>query len=295
MNAPTTPQIPLLDLDLLNTLVAIADTGTFSSAAAVVYRTPSAISMQVKKIEDLVETPIFVRDSRSVTLTDHGKFLVEHARRMLALNREAVAHFIQPDLYGVVRLGAPDDVAERFLPEMLCRFNQSHPGVTVNVMVDGSDRMLEAQKAGELDMVLVTCDASVAREGAEILFREQLVWAALEGGIAPETSPLPVSVWEDGCIWRKVALEGLEAQGREWRVAFQSAHISGQRAAILADLAVAPIPVSSIDGKIVEAPAKYRLPKLPKYALGLVMDEDAPCAIQAAADHLRASFAKRLS
>lgn len=293
MNAPTVPRIPLLDLDLLKTLVAIADTGNFSAAAAAVHRTPSAVSMQVKKMEDILGRPVFIRDSRSVDLTEDGAFLLEHARRMLALNREAVARFVQPDVQGVVRLGAPDDVAERFLVDMLRRFKESHPQVTVNVAVDGTDRMIGMLREGRLDLTLITCEAGFKEEGAEVLFREQLVWAACKGGVAAEQSPLPVSVWEEGCAWRKAALGELDEMGIPWRVAFQSAHISGQRAAVLADLAVAPIPESSIGGCIVEAPARFGLPKLPKYALGLLLADEANPAVIAAADHLRASFPTR--
>ena len=293
MNAPTTPMIPLLDLDLLKTLVAIAETGNFSAAAAVVHRTPSAVSMQVKKLEDILGRPVFTRDSRSVDLTADGAFLLEHGRRMLALNRDAVARFVQPDVEGVVRLGAPDDVAERFLPMMLRRFAESHPRVTVNVTVDGSQRMLDMLAAGHLDMTMITCEAGFDDGSAEVLFREQLVWAACRSGVAAEKTPLPVSVWEEGCVWRKAGLDGLNAEGREWRIAFQSAHISGQRAAILADLAVAPIPASSLGGDIIEAPARFALPKLPKYALGLVMAKNPNPAVAAAADHLRASFTAR--
>lgn len=293
MNAPSTPMVPLLDLDLLKTLVAIAETGSFSGAANVVHRTPSAVSMQVKKMEEILGRAVFIRDSRSVELTTDGAFLLEHARRMLALNRDAVARFVQPEIEGVVRLGAPDDVAERFLVEMLRRFADSHPGVTVNVTVDTTERMIAQLRAGHLDMTIITCEAGFREEDAEVVYREQLVWAACRCGVAAEQVPLPVSVWDESCAWRIAALGQLEAQNRPWRVAFQSAHISGQRAAILADLAVAPIPISALGGDIVEAAAHHGLPKLPKYALGLLLASDPNPAITAAADHLRASFAQR--
>ncbi len=293
MNAPTLPTVPLLDLDLLRTLVAIAETGSFSAASARVHRTPSAVSMQVKKVEDILGRPMFLRDSRSVELTADGGFLVEHARRMLAMNREAVARFVQPDIRGVVRMGAPDDAAERHLPGMLRRFAETHPGVTVDVVIDSSVRMMDMLRAGQLDLTLLTYGPDAQSRGAEILMREQLVWATCKGGTAATRDPLPVSVWEEGCAWRKAGLDGLEAQKRPWRVAFQSAHISGQRAAILADLAVAPIPASSIGGDIVEAPARHGLPPLPTYALGMLVPEDPSPAVAAAADHLRAGFAAR--
>ncbi|MDA8585409.1 LysR substrate-binding domain-containing protein [Rhodobacteraceae bacterium] len=295
MNAPRSPIVPLLDLDLLKTLIAIAETGSFSAAASVVHRTPSAISMQVKKMEDILGRAIFTRDSRSVALTADGAFLLEHARRMLALNRDAVARFVQPEIEGVVRLGAPDDVAERFLVDMLRRFADSHPGVSINVTVDTTDRMIEQLHRGNLDMTLITCEAGFKHNDAEVVYREQLVWATCLGGVAAEQDPLPVSVWEESCAWRIAALGALNDQDRAWRIAFQSAHISGQRAAILADLAVAPIPTSSLDGNIIEVPARFGLPKLPKYALGLLVAKEPNPAVNAAADHLRASFSQRAS
>ena len=104
-------------------------------------------------------------------------------------------------------------------------------------------------------------------------------------------SPLPVSVWEKGCSWRQAGLDGLETQGIVYREAFQSAHISEQKAAILADLAIAPLPRSSIDDKIVVVDKKYNLPPLPQYALGLIVAKNATAPVKAAADHLRAYFA----
>ena len=284
-------QLPLLELDLLKTLIAIAETGNFSSAADAVFRTPSAISMQVKKIEEIVERPVFIRDSRSVSLTPDGLLLLEHARRVLALNNEMIARFVTPDIAGVVRMGAPDDAAERLLPEMLRRFSQSHPCVTVDVVVDDSQHLIERVKQSKLDLSLITCDAGFddGRE-AEILMREKLVWAGLKSGVAAEQNPLPVSVWEEGCIWRTAGLKSLEDNGVQHRVAFQSANISGQKAAILADLAVAPIPVSSIGGDIVQVSKLNNLPALPDYAMGMMLAENMSEPAKAAAEHLRACF-----
>jgi len=294
MNAPTQASVPLIDLDNLATLVAIADTGNFSAAAEVVFRTPSAISMQVKKMEETLGRPIFRREPRRVTLTLDGEQLVAHARRMLALNRDMVAKFITPAVAGEVRLGAPDDVSERFLPDMLRRFADSHCGVTVSVVVETSGRILEMMRNGKLDLGLITCNAGVPNSAAaEHVFEEQLVWATLRGGVAAEQTPLPVSVWEETCVWRRAAVDGLNAAGRDYRVTFQSAHISAQKAAILADLAVAPLPASSLGGQIVEAAPRCALPPLPSYALGLVVADGATPPVEAAADHLRVSFARR--
>ena len=102
--------LPLLDNDVLRTFVAIAETGSFTSAADRVYRTPSAVSMQIKKLEEQLNVTLFLRDARSVTLTESGEVLLPYARRMLALSNEAVGRFRMPEMKGVVRLGAPDDI-----------------------------------------------------------------------------------------------------------------------------------------------------------------------------------------
>jgi molybdenum-dependent DNA-binding transcriptional regulator ModE len=125
VNAPQTIDTAanplLLDADLLKTFVAIVETGSFSKAAQRVFRTPSAVSMQVKKMEELLGATVFERDSRSVTLTGDGEVLLSYAKRILALNREMMARFVTPDMAGTVRFGAPDDYGIRLIPYILRR------------------------------------------------------------------------------------------------------------------------------------------------------------------------------
>ena len=292
MNMSANPQVPLLELDLLKTLVAIAETGNFSKAAEAVFRTPSAVSMQVKKIEDLLGRPVFLRDSRSVSLTADGELLLAHARRVLAMNRELVSRFVQPDLVGEVRIGAPDDVAECYLPPMLKRFSETHCGVTANVIVENSSVMLEMLREGRLDVAIFNQTPCMKHaEDAELLKRIPLVWAVLKGGVAAYQDPIPVSVWGEGCSWRAAAIKGLEDVGRDYRITFQSAHTAGQRAAILADLVVAPISATALFGDVVEAPPELGLPALPEFSIAMKVAERPSAPVRAAADHLRASFA----
>src|SRR5690606_14320736 len=142
VNAPLNHPLPLLDLDVLRTFTAIAETGSFTTAANAVYRTPSAVSMQIKKLEDILGRAVFSRDARSVTLTTDGEILLGYARRLLAINREAVSKFIIPDIVGVVRLGSPDDYGERILPHVLKRFAQTHPSIAVDVTIDQSRNLM---------------------------------------------------------------------------------------------------------------------------------------------------------
>jgi DNA-binding transcriptional LysR family regulator len=294
MNAPHRVQTPLLELDLLKTLVAISEMGNFSAASEVVFRTPSAVSMQVKRIEELLGHQIFKRSARSVTPTEDGEMLIAHARRVLALNRDIVARFIVPEVSGVVRVGALDYAVEEFLPVVLRRFSETHPGITVDVVVENSKPLEGKIRQGQLDIAIITCDANKsARKDVEILYREKMAWAGLRGGVAAEQDPLPVSVWEEDCVWRIAGLQSLEMQGRDYRITFKSAYVSGMKAAILADLVVAPLPVSICEGPIIALGSEYNLPEMSDCALGMLISKDATAPVEAVADHLRATFADR--
>ncbi|MCF6273515.1 MAG: LysR family transcriptional regulator [Rhodobacteraceae bacterium] len=292
MNKPFKPAAPILELDLLKTLVAIAETGNFSSAAEVVFRTPSAVSMQIKRMEEMLGRSLFDRDSRSVTLTEHGEALLVHARRVLALNHQIVAQFITPEVSGTVRLGAVDHVVDQFLPVTLRRFAQSHPGVRVDVTVEQTDTLLQMVERGQLDIALVTrCTDAAEKAKGEILCREQLVWAGLKGGIAAEQTPLPISVWQASCEWHHAALKGLSEQQRNFHITFKTSHIAAQKAAILADLAIAPLPLSACSGKVVALGSEHGLPPLPDFAIGMVIASQSHAPVCAVANHFRAKFA----
>lgn len=291
MNAPLNHPLPVLDLDVLRTFVAIAETGSFTAAANAVFRTPSAVSMQIKKLEEILGRAMFVRDARSVSLTTDGEVLLGYARRMLAINREAVSKFIVPDITGIVRFGSPDDFGERVLPSILKRFAQSHPSIAVDVIIDQSINLRRRMDERSLDITLVTNSARINLDGAEVMMSEPIVWAGAKGGCAHLREPLPVSIWEEGCAWRAGALEALGRDGRDFRVAYMSAHTAGQRAAILADLAIAPLPKSFLGEDMVELGAQDGLPEMNTYSLAMIVPPEASRPVQAVADHIRETFA----
>ncbi|RUM99669.1 LysR family transcriptional regulator [Pseudaminobacter arsenicus] len=291
MTAPLNHPLPVLDLDVLRTFVAIAETGSFTTAANAVFRTPSAVSMQIKKLEDILGRSVFSRDARSVTLTNDGEMLLGYARRLLSINREAVSKFIVPDIVGVVRLGSPDDYGERILPHVLKRFAQTHPSIAVDVTIDQSKSLIRRMDDRTLDITLVTNSYKPAMAGAETLLTEPIVWAGAKGGSAHLREPLPVSLWEEGCAWRAGALEALGREGRNYRIAYMSAHTAGQRAAILADLAVAPLPKSFLNScNLAELGPKDGMPEIGEYSLALLVAPEASAPVKAVADHIRAAF-----
>lgn len=279
-----------IDMDLARTFVAICEAGNFSRAAEQVGRTPSAVSLQVKKLEDLIGRTVFARDSRSVALTPDGEIFLAYARRLLALNDEVLGRFRAPPLEGVVRLGAPEDLGIIVLPQILKRFAATHPHVEVEVRLDASVGLEQRCRNGELDVAIINGrEASAPR--ARHLHAEPLVWVGLRHGRAASRTPLPLAVAEHGCPWRATALAELDKAGIPYRVAYSSEQCQGQIAAIHADLAVAALPASVVAPPLERLDGK--LPRLQGFQMFLQTRDGAGPAAEALAEHVAENFRDR--
>lgn len=285
--------LPLLENDVLRTFVAISETGSFTAAAEQVFRTPSAVSMQIKKLEEQLSVSLFRRDARSVSLTPHGEMLLSYAKRMLALSNEAVSRFLMPEMNGVVRLGAPDDIGELILPGILMHLSQTWPHLAIEVTIDSSIALKKAIDEKRLDVTLFNfLDGVVANPSMRVM-TEDLVWAGKKHGQAYLKTPLPVSVWNEGCIWRQRALDELTKQGTTFRIAYFCGHHMGQMAAIRADIAVAPLARFLLQDDMVELTEHEGLPKLGTYDIGIALRDDASAPVNAVADYVRCVLGDR--
>src|SRR6266852_4213696 len=166
------PMNALLAVDQLRTFLAIVETVSFTRAAEIVHKTQSAVSMQMKRLEERLERPIFARDGRASKLTEDGDRLLDYARRIVKLNVEALAAFSDFALTGRVRLGVPDDYADRYLPEIMARFSRAYPGVELTVVCEPSTALVDRIDANDLDLAIV-CDSN---RPSEIFRRERLLW-----------------------------------------------------------------------------------------------------------------------
>lgn len=232
--------IPNLDIDLMKTLLAISDTGSFTRAADEVNKTQSAVSMQMKRLEELLGRPLFARDGRASRLTPDGERLVEYARRLVSLNDEAVSTFTRPELTGTVRFGTPDDYADRFLPEIMARFARTHPLVTVDVECVPTRFLAERVKRSELDLALITFGCEISTD--EPVRREPLVWVTSARHSTHLLEVMPLAVSHAGCEWRGMVVKALESAKRKYRVAYSSPNSNAVNAAVLAGLAVGAVP-----------------------------------------------------
>lgn len=236
----------VLDLDQLRTFVAIAESGSFTRAAELVFKTQSAVSMQMRRLEERIGRPIFVRDGRQSRLTDEGERLLSYARRMVRLNDETLAAFGEDELTGRVRFGTPDDYADRFLPEILARFARSNPRVEVTVRCEPSAILVEALRANELDAAIITHVAALAKGSEQVVRREPLLWVTSARHCVHELDVVPLALGQATCCWRLTAIETLSRIGRPHRVLYTSWNASAVGAAVLAGLAVSALPESAL-------------------------------------------------
>ncbi|MBJ3776288.1 LysR substrate-binding domain-containing protein [Acuticoccus mangrovi] len=254
---------PLLEHDLIRTFVSVCETGSFKAAAERVRRTPSAVSMQMARLEDQLTTRLFEKSGRSVALSSAGEELLNYARRILSLNEEAVSRFLGPRLSGLVRVGAPDDYETRLLPPTLARFSKLCPEAEIELVLGLSPTLVERLGRGELDIAFVAAEA--AQKGGlpgEILHAEPLVWLGRAGGTAMFQRPVPLALPGYNCPWRHMAVEALERAGIAYRTAFSCEYSHGQMAALMADLAISPLPASYITPQLERASPDLGLPAL---------------------------------
>jgi DNA-binding transcriptional LysR family regulator len=261
------------DMDALRSFVAGMDAGSFARAADRLGRSTSAVSAQLKKLEEQAGVALVRKSGRGLTLTDGGEILLSYARRLLNLNDEAVSAVRGVELEGWIRLGLQEDFGETVLPQVLGRFARGHPKVRIEGRIARNSELTEKVASGHLDLALAWEDgaASAAAERIAVL---PLCWlAASEGEFlwrADSGEPLPLAALEAPCLLRTIACEHLDRQGIAWRVAFVSPSLAGLWAATAAGLGIAlrtpvgrPQPVRVLD------PASHGLPEL--RSLGLLL------------------------
>lgn len=251
-----------LDMDLLRALVAIADSGSFSAAGLQLGRSQSAISLQVKRLEDLVGQTLLDRiNGRVVGPTEEGRLLIDYGRRILRLNDEAYSCFAQPGLAGRLRVGVPEELMEGVFPDVMAAFARACPRVELHLRCDISVRLAAALDAGELDLAVTKRVGEKAAAGARVLRREALVWFVGDSSDAHRRRPLPLAVFHEGCVFRVAALAALAKAEIAAQPIFVGNSFTGIRHAVAAGMAVTPLPRSMACAGLVQV--KSGLPKLP--------------------------------
>ncbi|HYZ22236.1 MAG TPA: LysR substrate-binding domain-containing protein [Rhodopila sp.] len=265
-----------IDPDLLRAFVYIAEDGSFTRAAERVGRTQSAVSMQVQRLEALLGEKVLARGKGgAVQLTPHGRYLLEKARELLALNDAIWSAFHAPVVRGTVCLGTPDDYAMRYLPPVLKRFAQTHPAVEVDVLCLPSSDLVERLKAGDLDLTLCSEHQEPRNWPTTRLWSGPLQWITSDRHAPHRMDPLPLALSAGDCSWRQATLRTLDKAGRRYRVGYTSATLAGTHVAVLAGLAVTVSPITTLlpEGLRVLRPDEG-MPELPEAGILLLKGRD---------------------
>lgn len=273
-----------LDLDtaLLRAFAAVAALGSFTRAAAAVGRTQPAVTLQIRRLEALLGTPLLLRDRRRVAPTPAGAALLPLARQALELLDAMPAALGEAEAAGEVRFGSPEDFATAFLPEVLARFAASHPRVRLSTNCELTLRLMEGLGAGDYDLVVTKQDPGALPPGARPIWRERLVWMGA-AGLPPPEGPVPLVLSPEPCVYRRRATEALDAAGRPWSVVFTSPSLAGAAAAVRAGLGVTALPRRLVPPGLAPLPRRAGLPALRETAICLLLRPGAPPAAEALA------------
>ena len=227
--------------DLLRALVTVVECGGFSMAGERLGRGQSAVSLQIKRLEEQLGVQLLVRSPRQISLTSEGELILDQARRILSLNDELVTRAREPEIAGVVRFGAPEDFATSHLPNVLAQFAKNHPKVALDVTCELTLELLERFSSGNLDLALVKREPSEKSPGLRV-WREPLVWVGVDRKVLDGAVTIPLVVSPRPCVYRKRMTDSLDQKQRPWRIAYTCGSLAGSLAAVRAGLGITVLP-----------------------------------------------------
>ena len=249
-----------LDMDLLRSLVALADLGTLKGAAERVGRTQAALSLQMRKLESQAGEALFRKDSRKLVLTEGGDVLLSYARRILALNDDAMQALGRSRVSGEVKFGSSQDFGEAWLPTVLAQFRKAHPEVGLEIRVDGGTRLVAAVDAGEIDLALAL--GLGERPNAICIGHLPLVWIAHRDFGWNRSESLPLALFTSPCRFRSKAIAELDAAGVRWNIGLTSPSLYGVWAAVNAGLGITVRTPEGLLPELEVVDRKFGLPNL---------------------------------
>lgn len=255
------------DLKLLRALVAIYEQNSFAAAAARLNKTQSAITQQMQRLEDQIGHPLFEKQGRHKRLTHHGQKLLDYARHLLAINDEAMRSLQQGDLEGVLRIGAPHDVADTMLPPLLAQVARSSPLLQIDIHVGRSPFLMESLNRGEIDMTISNrYDASL--EGV-VLRTSPTVWLCSASYVVDHAKPVPLVLVDGPSLFHRLAREALDTAGIRWSPNYTSSNLIGLKAALRAGLGVTARGIELVGADLRVLGENDGFPRLPEVAYQL--------------------------
>jgi DNA-binding transcriptional LysR family regulator len=256
-----------LDLAIMRTLLAVVETGSFAKAARSVGRSESAVSLQMKRLEEQVGEPVFLRTGKQMTLTGVGATLVEYARRLLALNDEALLAASEGSVDGTVTLGVPHDVAETWLPAVITGFGRNHPSASLRIVEGRSPILLTRLADNQIDLAV----AFSAAKPKDALWSANLpmVWIGRSDFCLRKHEPLQLAAFDPPCFFRAAAIASLEHAGLAWVIGYASSTLPDLWSAVNLGLGVAVRTPAAVPSGLAVLGNQHGLPDLPPFFVSL--------------------------
>jgi DNA-binding transcriptional LysR family regulator len=284
-----------LDVSLLRTFITLVETGSFTRTAKKIGRTQSATSMQIARLEELLDCRLFKRNKRNVNLTPDGEKLLGYARQMVELNDAMVSRFREPDVKGSIRFGSPEDFATFYLPGILAEFTRSYPLVGLNVNCDLTLSLIRDFEKGKYDLIIIKQEPGKRYPGAQPLWRERLVWAGGDragknvrfNSLVKTQSPLPLVLSPPPCVYRQRAIDALDHACVRWKTAYTSPSIAGTLAAVKAGLGYTILPRKMLPPELIPLEPEKGWPKLHDAEMCLLARPGSNAAIEALAGFIQ--------
>ncbi|MCM2450542.1 LysR family transcriptional regulator [Agrobacterium vitis] len=282
-----------LDSDALASFVAVAETGSFTAAAERLGRTQAAVSMAIGKWEERLDLRLFDRGHRRVTLTPIGERLLGYARRIRAIEDEALATLLEGRNESRVRLGMPDDYLTLFGTALMQRFAPQHPKVNLDLQYDFSHHLEGMVESRELDIAIIT--QSPAEPKGELIRLERQVWCAAPDRYPEHSSTVQLALFPDGCRSRPQVLAALDRADRRWRIVYSSSDIAGIQLAVHSGDLLTVLPETAVPANWRKLGMDDGLPELPILRLAMVLPQQPRLPVRQLATFLRADFQHSLS
>ncbi len=257
-----------LPTELLRTFVTVIEVESYTHAATLLGRTQPAVSLQMKRLEELVGQPLVLRQGRNVSLTERGEALIDHARQILRLNDLAVSQFDTTATGSALRIGLPVDYGVRVLQSCLTKIIKKNPGLRTEIRCDLSRNLINALRQDELD-VAVGLYPGGDQQFLHRSWVEKPVWVAAKGKSFTDLDELPLIAHPQGCVYRDRMTEALKQAKRRWRIAFSSPGITSVQQAVLDGMGVSCLTGPTMLDGLAKLPRDMGLPDLEPLHIGL--------------------------
>lgn len=281
----------------LLSFLTVAETLSFTGAAARLNLAQPTVSQHVRKLEAACGRILLERDTQTVRLTDNGDAMAGFARNILAAHQSAESYFSGSAMRGRIRFGSADDLSLTRLPDILRRFRRLYPQINLELTVSQSDRLHRRLQAGQLDLVFIktaanddqgkTGPGTNAGQGTDVR-RDRFVWVGLKETVLKQGAPVPLVAYPHPSLSRRFAIEALESAGRTWRITCNTREVNGILAATRAGIGLSVLPSSLVPADLEKVGRRLELPSLGEVDFTLMSN---PLANRDVVDVLAAAIA----